>query len=62
MTKMIQNSQRSLKRHFRAIGIIGVVCSWITLAFVWLDFAAASYVSYCLTGGIFGLAIFAGKN
>lgn len=62
MTKMINKSRKNLKRHFRTIGITGVVFSWTTVAFVWLGSATASYVSYCLTAGIFGLAILAGKN
>jgi hypothetical protein len=59
---MIKKSKKSLKKHYRTIGISGVVFSWTTMAFVWLGFATASYISYCLTAGLFGLAIFAGKS
>jgi len=62
MTKMINKSKKNLKRHFRTIGLSGVLCSWTTMAFVWFGLATASYVSYCLTAGLFGLAIIAGKS
>jgi len=62
MTKMIIKSKKNLKKHFRTIGISGVLFSWTTMAFVWLGSATASYVSYCLTAGLFGLAILASKN
>lgn len=62
MTRMINQSKKNLKKHFRTIGISGVVCSWTTMAFVWFGLATASYISYCLTAGLFGLAIMAGKS
>lgn len=62
MTKVIIKSKKNLKKHFRTIGISGVLFSWTTMVFVWLGSATACYVSYCLTAGLFGLAILAGKN
>jgi len=62
MIKMISKSKKNLKKHFRTIGISGVLCSWTTMAFVWFGLATASYVSYCLTAGLFGLAIMVGKS
>ena len=62
MTKMINTSKKNLRKHFQTIGITGVVCSWTTMAFVWFGLATASYISYCLTAGLFGLAMVAGKN
>lgn len=52
----------NFKRYFKVIGLSGVFCSWTTMAFVWLGLATASYVSYSLTAGLFGLALVLGKN
>jgi len=54
--------KQNLKKYFKVIGLSGVFCSWTTMAFVWMGLATASYVSYSLTAGLFGLAIALGKN
>jgi hypothetical protein len=51
-----------LKKHFKIIGLIGILCSWTTLAFVWMGLMTASYIGYSLTAGLFGMAIMVGKN
>jgi len=54
--------KQSLKRYFAVIGITGILCSWTTLAFVWMGLMTASYVGYTLTAGLFGTAIVLGNN
>jgi hypothetical protein len=54
--------KKSLTRYFKVIGITGILCSWTTLAFVWMGLMTASYVGYTLTAGLFGAAIVLGKN
>jgi hypothetical protein len=54
--------KNNLAKLFKAFGFSGIICSWTTMALVWMGLATASYVSYCLTAGLFGLAIVAGKN
>ena len=54
--------KKSLKKYFTIIGITGIVCSWTTLAFVWMGLVTASYIGYTLTAGLFGTAIFVGNN
>jgi hypothetical protein len=54
--------KNKLKKHFDIIGIIGIVCSWTTLAFLWMGLMTASYVGYSLTAGLFGIAMVLGKN
>jgi hypothetical protein len=55
-------NKQNLKKYFKVIGFSGVFCSWTTMAFVWMGLATASYISYSLTAGLFGLAIVVGKN
>jgi hypothetical protein len=54
--------KETLRKHFKIIGLIGILCSWTTLAFVWMGLMTASYVGYSLTAGLFGTAILVGKN
>ncbi len=54
--------KEKLKKHFKIIGLIGIICSWTTLAFVWMGLMTASYIAYSLTAGLFGTAILVGKN
>jgi hypothetical protein len=54
--------KKSLKKYFAVFGITGILCSWTTLAFVWMGLMTASYVGYSLTAGLFGAAIVLGKN
>jgi len=54
--------KESVRKNFKVIGITGILCSWTTLAFVWLGLMTASYVGYMLTAGLFGTAIVLGKN
>ncbi len=54
--------KRKLKKHFKAIGFTGIICSWTTLAFLWMGLMTASYVGYSLTAGLFGMAMILGKN
>ena len=54
--------KKSLKKHFKLIGITGILCSWTTMAFVWMGLMTASYIGYSLTAGLFGVAIMVGKN
>ena len=54
--------KEKLKKHFKTIGFLGILCSWTTLAFVWMGLMTASYVGYSLTAGLFGTAIVLGKN
>lgn len=54
--------KKSLKRYFTIIGITGILCSWTTLAFLWMGLVTASYVGYTLTAGLFGTAIVVGNN
>jgi hypothetical protein len=51
-----------LKKHFNAIGLVGIICSWTTLAFVWMGLMTASYVGFSLTAGLFGAAMVVGNN
>jgi hypothetical protein len=51
-----------LKKHFKIIGLVGIVCSWTTLAFVWMGLMTASYIGYTLTAGLFGTAMMVGNN
>jgi hypothetical protein len=51
-----------LKKHFNAIGLIGIICSCSTLAFVWMGLMTASYVGFSLTAGLFGTAMVVGNN
>ena len=51
-----------LKKHFKEIGLIGILCSWKTLAFVWMGLMTSSYVGFGVTAGLFGTAIVLGKN
>ncbi|MFQ6037164.1 MAG: hypothetical protein ACE5LV_00960 [Candidatus Aminicenantales bacterium] len=59
---MKEKIRNRLERGFQAIGISGVVCSWVTLAFIWLGLVTASYVGYVVTAGLFGLALAVGKS
>jgi hypothetical protein len=54
--------KEKLKRHFNTIGLIGVFCSWATLAFVWMGLITASYVGFSVTAGLFGAAMVVGNN
>jgi hypothetical protein len=54
--------KKSLKKYFNVIGIIGILCSWTTLAFLWMGLMTASYIGYTLTAGLFGTAMVLGKN
>jgi hypothetical protein len=54
--------KNSLKKYFNVIGITGILCSWTTMAFVWMGLMTASYIGYTLTAGLFGVAIVVGKN
>jgi len=54
--------KEKLKKHFNTIGILGILCSWTTMAFVWMGLMTASYIGYTLTAGLFGVAIVVGKN
>jgi hypothetical protein len=51
-----------LRKHFKVIGFTGIICSWTTMAFVWMGLMTASYVGYSLTAGLFGIAMVVGKN
>ena len=48
--------QKFLKRHFKALGIIGLISSWLTIGLVWGGFASLPLISFAITGGLFGLA------
>jgi hypothetical protein len=54
--------KEKLKKHFKIIGFTGIICSWTTLAFLWMGLMTASYVGYSLTAGLFGMAMILGKN
>jgi hypothetical protein len=54
--------KEKLKKHFKVIGFTGIVCSWTTLAFLWMGLMTASYVGYSLTAGLFGITMILGKN
>ena len=54
--------KEKLRKHFKIIGLIGILCSWTTLVFVWMGLMTASYVGYSVTAGLFGAAIVLGKN
>lgn len=54
--------KKSLKKYFNVIGITGILCSWTTLAFLWMGLMTASYIGYTLTAGLFGTAMVLGKN
>jgi hypothetical protein len=54
--------KQKLKKHFNTIGLIGIFCSWTTLAFVWMGLMTASYVGFSLTAGLFGTAMLVGNN
>jgi hypothetical protein len=54
--------KEKLKKYFKVIGITGILCSWTTLAFLWMGLMTASYIGYTLTAGLFGMAIVLGKN
>jgi len=54
--------KNKLRKHFKIIGFTGIVCSWTTLAFLWMGLMTASYVGYSLTAGLFGIAMVLGKN
>jgi len=45
-----------LKRHFKTLGIIGLISSWLTIGLVWGGFATLPLISFVITGGFFGLA------
>jgi len=51
--------KKILKKNMRAIGIIGVVASWITIGSVWSGFGTIAFVGYFVTGGLFGLVMIA---
>lgn len=59
---MIHKSQKALGKHFQALGLSGVLCSWATLAFIWLGLSRASTVGFCVTAALFGLALVAGRE
>lgn len=48
-----------LKKNMRAIGVIGVITSWVTIGSVWSGFGTLAFVGYFVTGGLFSLAIIA---
>jgi len=50
-----------LKRNFKILSIIGIVSSWLTIAFIWGGFVTLPLISFIITGGFFGLA-FAGAS
>ncbi len=54
--------KKSLTKYFKVIGITGILCSWTTLAFLWMGLMTASYIGYTLTAGLFGTAIVLGKS
>jgi hypothetical protein len=54
--------KEKLKKHFNTIGLVGIICSWTTLAFVWMGLMTASYVGFSLTAGLFGTAMVVGNN
>jgi hypothetical protein len=54
--------KQTLKKHFKTIGMIGILCSWTTLAFVWMGLMTASFVGFSLTAGLFGTAMVVGNN
>jgi hypothetical protein len=51
--------KKILKKNMRAIGIFGVVASWITIGSVWSGFGTIAFVGYFVTGGLFSLVIIA---
>jgi hypothetical protein len=51
--------KKTLKKHFRMIGILGVIVSWITIGSVWSGFGTIAFIGYIVTGGLFGLSIVA---
>jgi hypothetical protein len=51
--------KKTLKKHFRMIGILGVIVSWITIGSVWSGFGTIAFIGYFVTGGLFGLSIVA---
>jgi len=54
--------KEKLKKHFTLIGLLGILCSWTTLAFVWMGLMTASYIGFSVTAGLFGTAMVLGKN
>ena len=54
--------KQKLKKHFNMIGMIGIFCSWTTVAFVWMGLMTASFVGFSLTAGLFGTAMVVGNS
>ena len=48
-----------LKRNGKALGVIGVIASWVTIGSVWSGFGTIAFVSYFVVGGLFGLVLIA---
>lgn len=62
LRKRESEMKQKLQKHFKLIGLIGIFCSWTTLAFVWIGLMTASYVGFSLTAGFFGTAMILGNN
>jgi len=45
-----------LKRNFKILSVIGIFCSWLTIALIWGEFGNLPLISFAFTGGVFGLA------
>jgi len=45
-----------IDRHFKTLGIIGLISSWLTIILIWGGFVTLPLISFVMTGGFFGLA------